>query len=207
MAKSYSYAPGTPDGTGKGTVLNKLRENYDNIRYSVSATTRKPREGEVEGINYFFKTIDEFKKMVNGNEFIEWVEYCENLYGTPRKYVEETLSKGHDVVLEIEVDGALNIKKQFPECVTVFMVPPSFEQLVERIVGRGTEKPEVIEKRMAKAKQELDFIKNYDYITVNNDILDTAWDLISIIKAEKLKYSRNKNILMEIGVKEGGEYK
>lgn len=193
-----------PSGTGKGTVLKLVKESFNNVRFSVSATTRKPREGEVEGKNYFFKTVEEFKEMLQNNEMIEWVEYCDNYYGTPRKYIEESMEQGYDVILELEVEGAINIKNQYPDSVTIFMVPPSFDELRLRIEGRGTEKPEVIEKRLNRAKEELSYIDRYDYITINNTVEDSVSEVKSIIVAEKLKYQRNKDIIKELGIETGG---
>lgn len=193
-----------PSGTGKGTVLKLVKESFNNVRFSVSATTRKPREGEVEGKNYFFKTVEEFKEMLQNNEMIEWVEYCDNYYGTPRKYIEESMEQGYDVILELEVEGAINIKNQYPDSVTIFMVPPSFDELRLRIEGRGTEKPEVIEKRLKRAKEELSYIDRYDYITINNAVEDSVSEVNSIIIAEKLKYQRNKNLIKELGIETGG---
>ncbi len=193
-----------PSGTGKGTVLKLVKESFNNVRFSVSATTRKPREGEVEGKNYFFKTVEEFKEMLQNNEMVEWVEYCDNYYGTPRKYIEESLEQGYDVILELEVEGAINIKNQYPDSVTIFMVPPSFDELRLRIEGRGTEKPEVIEKRLKRAKEELSYIDRYDYITINNAVEDSVSEVNSIIIAEKLKYQRNKNLIKELGIETGG---
>lgn len=193
-----------PSGTGKGTVLKLVKESSNNVRFSVSATTRSPREGEIDGKNYFFKTVDEFEAMIQNNEFVEWVEYCDNYYGTPKKYIKDSINMGFDVILELEVEGALNIKEQFPESVTVFMVPPSLDELRYRIEGRGTEKPEVIEKRLRKARHELNFINKYDYITINNTVEDSVKEINSILIAEKLKSQRNSNILTELGIEIGG---
>lgn len=189
-----------PSGTGKGTVLKLVKESCNYIRFSVSATTRKPREGEVDGKHYFFKTKEEFESMIGKNEFVEWVEYCDNYYGTPKKYIQDSIDQGYDVILELEVEGALNIKKHYPDCVTIFMVPPSFEELKQRIEGRGTEKPEVIEKRLEKARQELKLADQYDYVTINNAVEDSVREINSIIIAEKLRFHRNKDILKDIGI-------
>lgn len=196
-----------PSGTGKGTVLKLVKESCHFVKFSVSATSRKPREGEVDGINYFFKTEEEFKAMIDNNEFVEWVKYCDNYYGTPKKYIEDNINNGFDVILEIEVEGALNIKKQYPDAVTIFMLPPSFEELKYRIEGRGTEKNDVINKRLAKAKQELDFISQYEYVSINNNVEDSVREINSIMLAEKLKYHRNMDIINEIGLNSGGSVK
>lgn len=193
-----------PSGTGKGTLVKLIRERDENIRLSVSATTRLPRKGEKNGESYFFKTINEFKEMISCDQLVEWVEYCDNFYGTPRKYIEECNENGLDVILEIEVEGALKIKNKFPDCVSVFILPPSFEELEKRIVGRGTEDSSVIAKRLRKARSEIDFLDKYDYVIVNNDIDDAVNEIISIIKAEKLRITRNVDILNKIGILTGG---
>lgn len=189
-----------PSGTGKGTVLKLIKESCHNIKLSVSATTRVPREGEVDGVNYFFKTQQEFEQMIGNNEFAEWVKYCENYYGTPKKWIEDRINEGFDVILEIEVEGALNIKKQFPDCVTIFMLPPSFEELRHRIVARGTEDIAVIEKRLNKARKEFNFVDKYDYVCINNTIEDSVREINSIILSEKLRFERNTDIINELGL-------
>lgn len=187
-----------PSGTGKGTVLSRLRQTNGNVRYSVSATTRQPREGEIDGKSYFFKTVDEFEKMIANSELVEWVRYCDNYYGTPKKYIDESISQGTDIILEIEVEGALNIKSIYPESVLVFILPPSFEELQRRIEGRGTENPEVIRQRMDKARREFLLVDKYDYIVINNEINNAVDDINCIIRAEKLKYSRNTDIKKQL---------
>lgn len=189
-----------PSGTGKGTVLKFLKQENANVRYSVSATTRKPREGETEGLSYFFKTVEEFKAMIENDELLEWDQYCDNYYGTPKKYIEDSMKQGYDVILEITVEGALLIKEKYPDSVSIFILPPSFEELQRRIMGRGTEKPEVIAKRMEKAKWEMQFVKSYDYVVINDEIDSAAEKINDIISAEKLRYNRNTDILKEIGI-------
>ena len=189
-----------PSGTGKGTVLNSIRQQEKNIKFSVSATTREPRSGEVDGVNYFFKTNEEFEAMIKNGELIEWVKYCDNYYGTPKKYIEDTIKSGYDCLLEIEVEGALNIKKIYPDCVSIFILPPSFDELRRRIESRGTEKPEVIGKRMEKALKEINYVDKYDYVVVNDDIEEAVNSIRYILASEKLKFSRNKDILKAIGI-------
>lgn len=184
-----------PSGAGKGTLLKELKKMNENVLYSISATTRAPRTGEIDGKNYFFKTVEEFQSMIDNSELLEWVKYCDNYYGTPRKYIEECLAAGNDVILEIEVEGAQNIKKKHPECVPVFIVPPSFQELRRRIAGRGTEGAEVINKRLEKAKMELRYIGEYEYVVVNDQIKEAAKKINSIIIAEKLKVERSKEIV------------
>jgi guanylate kinase len=179
-----------PSGAGKGTVCARLRNFMPELTYSVSATTRKPREGEQEGVNYFFKTREEFEEMIRNDELLEWAEYVGNYYGTPRRFVEERLAEGQDVLLEIEVQGAMQIKRRFPHGVFIFLVPPSLEELRRRIEGRGTETDEVVERRLDTAAKELDLIEHYDYVVVN-DRVDAACDRIrSIIIAEHCRRER-----------------
>lgn len=192
-----------PSGTGKGTLLSNIRQNEDYIKFSVSATTREPRRGEVDGVNYLFKSHEEFDSMIKNGELVEWVKYCDNYYGTPKKCIEDTIMSGFDCLLEIEVEGALNIKNIYPKCVSIFILPPSFEELIRRIEGRGTEKPEVIEKRMEKAIKEMKYVDKYDYVVVNDDIEEAVNCIKCIIASEKLKFSRNINILESIGIVRG----
>lgn len=156
-------------GAGKGTVVNKLLEK-DNYAVSISATTREPRQGEVDGKNYFFKSRDEFENMIENNQLIEYAEYVGNYYGTPRDYVFKKLEEGYDVILEIEMQGALKVKEKFPETALIFITPPSADELKKRLVGRGTETIEQIDKRMSRAVDECDYMNKYDYIVVNDDL-------------------------------------
>jgi guanylate kinase len=179
-----------PSGVGKGTVCGALREQDTDIKYSVSATTRSPREGEVDGINYFFKSKEEFERMIREGEMLEHAQYVNNYYGTPRTYVEEMINKGHDVILEIEVQGAIQVKESFPEGVFIFLMPPSLHELRNRIVGRGTETGDLIDSRMTVAKEEIDLMDNYDYV-VENDKVELAVERIkSIVTAENCKKDR-----------------
>jgi guanylate kinase len=180
-----------PAGVGKGTILKKIMSSYDDLIYSISATTRVPRNGELDGVNYFFKSIDEFEKMIENDELIEWVKYVDNYYGTPKSFVEEKLSSGKDIVLEIDVEGAINIKRIYPDALMLFILPPSFEELNRRIIGRATESNQIIERRMEKAKLELSLVKYYDYAVVNDTVENSANAIITILKAEKYKVSRN----------------
>ncbi len=191
-----------PSGSGKGTILNLLMKQNDKVRSSISATTRKPREGEADGVNYFFKSVDEFQEMIKKQELIEWVEYCNNYYGTPKAYIENTKNQGFDVILEIEVEGAVNIKKKYPDCVLVFILPPSFDELKKRIENRGTENDKVIEQRLERAKKEIEYIKYYDYVIINDVLQDAVDNLNSILKSERFKFSRNADILNRLKYKE-----
>lgn len=184
-----------PSGSGKGTLCKALLDENKEIKLSISATTRLPREGEQEGTNYFFKTKEEFHSMIRKNELIEWAEFCNNFYGTPKKYVEEQINKGQDVILEIEVQGALKVMEQFEKGIFIFILPPNLQELRRRLIKRGTESKEVIEARLTRALEEIELAQHYDYIIVN-DVIDEAVDrILSTIKAEKCKYSYNKNFI------------
>ena len=165
-----------PSGVGKGTLKAKLFEEFaDRIAYSVSATTRGPREGEVDGRDYFFISRQEFERRVQNNEFLEHAEFAGNCYGTPRAYVEKLLDSGMNVVLEIDVQGALQVMKSMPECVSVFILPPSFEELEHRLRGRGTETEEKVRERLETAKRELPYAPQYDYQIVNGGDIEAAY--------------------------------
>ena len=165
-----------PSGLGKGTLKAKLFEEFaDRIAYSVSATTRGPREGEVDGKDYFFISRQEFERRVKNNEFLEHAEFAGNCYGTPRAYVEKLLDSGMNVVLEIDVQGALQVMKSMPECVSVFILPPSFEELEHRLRGRGTETEEKVRERLETAKRELPYAPQYDYQIVNGGDIEAAY--------------------------------
>ncbi len=179
-----------PAGVGKGTVCVALRQEETSVQYSVSATTRSPRQGEVDGVNYFFKTKEEFEKMIEQDQLLEWAEYVGNYYGTPVDYVRETIDSGQDIILEIEVQGALKVRERFPEGVFIFLMPPSLAELRSRIVGRGTETEDIINKRMTVAREEIEMMKKYDYV-VENDQVHLAVDRIkSIVTAEHCKRER-----------------
>ncbi len=164
-------------GAGKGTVMKKLLETYDNYNLSISATSRKPREGEVDGREYFFKTVDEFKAMIDAGEFLEYAQYVGNYYGTPKGYVVSQLEAGNNCLLEIEIVGALNVKKIFPEAKLIFIAPPSAAELKSRLEGRGTEDEATIAARLSRAVEESEGVENYDYIVLN----DTVQDCVKMI--------------------------
>ena len=182
-------------GAGKGTVVNKLLEK-DNYAVSISATTREPRQGEVDGKNYFFKSRDEFENMIENNQLIEYAEYVGNYYGTPRDYVFKKLEEGYDVILEIEMQGALKVKEKFPETALIFITPPSADELKKRLVGRGTETIEQIDKRMSRAVDECDYMNTYDYIVVNDD-LDECVDEIHRLLQSIHNAKENQSELIE----------
>ena len=184
-----------PSGAGKGTVCQKLLSQRDNVKYSVSATTRKPREGEVDGKNYFFITESKFLDMLENDALIEWDKYCDNFYGTPKEYVESCLEEGFDIILEITVEGALEIKHKYPECVLIFIVPPSFEELRRRIECRATECVDVIEKRLEQASKELKHVSKYDYLVLNDSVDNAVVNIEKVLDAERLKPARNTELL------------
>ncbi len=191
-----------PSGTGKGTLVKEIIRDNAQIRLSVSVTTRKPRIGEIDGQSYIFVSKDKFSQMAADGELIEWVEYCGNLYGTPEKFVHDTIKKGIDVVFELEVEGAQRVLEKFPQSVMIFIVPPSFKELRRRIVKRGTENEAEIEKRLMRAHEEMTFIDNYEYIVVNDKVEEAADSIKGIINSEKLKIVRNNSIIIDL--QEGG---
>lgn len=180
-----------PSGVGKGTVRKALFSQPDiQLQYSISVTTRKPREGEVDGVDYFFKTREQFEQMIRQNELLEWAEYVGNYYGTPIEYVEKTLQEGKDVFLEIEVQGAMQVRKVFPEALFIFLAPPSLSELRKRIEMRGTESEELIRDRLKAAKEELGMMDAYDYV-VENDQVELACERIkAIVMAEHCRRER-----------------
>lgn len=179
-----------PSGCGKGTVCNEILQRCENIVESISMTTRKPRAHETEGVNYFFRENELFDSLIDKNEFLEWAEFCGNRYGTPKQYVIDKLNEGKDVLLEIEVQGALQVKEKFPDAVLIFLMPPSMEQLRKRIEARQTETEDVINLRMSKASEEVKLIHKYDYVVINDDLEIAVQDIIAIVRTEHLKASR-----------------
>ncbi|MED4127353.1 MULTISPECIES: guanylate kinase [Shouchella] len=181
-----------PAGVGKGTVCGALRKQDTAIEYSVSATTRKPRAGEEHGVNYFFKSREEFKEMIQNDALLEWAEYVGNFYGTPIDYVRETINAGRDIILEIEVQGAQKVRKAFPEGVFIFLAPPSLKELRDRIVGRGTETEDIINERMHVAKEEIDLMRMYDYVVENDEVELAVERIKAIVTAEHCRRERLK---------------
>ena len=173
-----------PSGTGKGTVLKKLFEMRDDVCFSVSATSRKPREGEINGVNYFFVTAEEFEKLIAAGQFLEYAQFCSNFYGTPAEYVEKQLSEGKNVILEIEVLGAMQVKEKCPDAVMIFILPPSMEILRQRLSDRGTESASVVEKRLSEAEREISQADKYDYKVVNDEVVIAAEEISAIIDRE-----------------------
>ncbi len=193
MKKGLLLVISGPSGVGKGTIINSLLED-ENIAYSVSATTRAPRPGEVDGVNYHYITKAEFKTLIDNGDVLEYAEYTGNYYGTPRKFVEQKLNEGKSVVLEIETCGAMQIKKKMPEAVLIFICPPSLEELESRLRGRGTETEEVILRRLETARNEIKLIPEYDYAVVNENggWEKAARDLKDIVNAEQHSTSRGE---------------
>ncbi len=178
-------------GAGKGTIMKEIMRRYDNYALSISATTRKPRPGEEEGREYFFKTVEEFEKMIAKDELIEYARYVDNYYGTPRAYVEEQLEAGKDVILEIEIQGALKVKEKFPHTLLLFVTPPTAGELKSRLAGRGTETEDVIDFRMKRAKEEALGMDRYDYLLINDVVDECVEEMHQIIRGEHRRSFRN----------------
>lgn len=195
MKKGTLLVLSGPSGSGKGTLVKEYMSKNKGVFVSVSATTRAPREGEVHGVNYFFMTKAEFEKKVSEDGFLEHAEFCDNYYGTPREEVEKKLNEGFDVILEIEVQGALQVKENCPEAVLVFTIPPSFEVLRKRLIGRGTESMDVIKKRLATAIEEIKQAYKYDYVVVNDTLCVAVSELEAIFKAEKCECKNNEKFI------------
>ena len=194
MSKGFLLIISGPAGTGKGTVCKELLNRNNDIVFSVSATTRSPRVGEEEGKNYFFIDQGKFETMIEENEFLEHAYVHTNYYGTPKKFVLDQISKGEIVLLEIDVQGALQVKKNYSEAVFIFLLPPTMEELKNRIVKRGTESEEDINRRFENAFKELDFVGNYDYFVVNDVVDEAVASIEAIIKAERLRVKRHSDI-------------
>lgn len=186
-------------GTGKGTAIKKLLELYPNdYCLSISATTRNPREGEVHGREYFFKTKEDFEEMIMKQELIEYTQYVDNYYGTPKEYVEDQMDAGHNIILEIEIDGALNVKKLYPDALLIFLLPPSIKELEKRLRERGTESEDVIADRIKRASEESKVIREYDYVVVNDTIDDCVSTIHNIVEIEGLKVYRQEEVIHNI---------
>lgn len=181
-------------GAGKGTIMKELIKRYDYF-LSVSATTRRPRDGEVDGKDYYFHTKEEFQQMIDRGELVEWAEYVGNFYGTPKKSVEEQLNQGRDVLLEIEMQGGMLVKEQFPDALLIFISPPSAKVLKERLAGRGTESAEEIERRLLRAVEEVKYMKEYDYIIVNDDLEDAINKVNDLIRYDHYKACNSAHLI------------
>lgn len=198
MDKGLLLVISAPSGGGKGTILKELFAQEENLRLSVSATTRQPRPGEENGKQYFFLSREEFETKIQTGQMLEYAEYVGNYYGTPREPVERWMDQGRDVVLEIEVKGGAQVKKLVPECVSIFILPPSMQVLEKRLRGRGTEEEATIQQRLAKAREEIPHAKEYDYVVFNDRLEDAVSDLRAIIHGEKLKFSRNTDSIERV---------
>ncbi len=179
-----------PSGVGKGTVRQRLFEQETHLKYSVSATTRNKRPGEEHGVDYFYKTREEFEEMIAQKQLLEYAQYVDNYYGTPKEYVEEQLEQGNDVFLEIEVQGAMQVKENFPKGVFIFLFPPSLNELKNRIVRRGTETDDLVRNRLQEAKKEISMMSEYDYVVVNDNVDHAVSKVQAIITSEHCKRER-----------------
>ncbi|MEG0614334.1 MAG: guanylate kinase [Oscillospiraceae bacterium] len=197
MSRGLLIVVSAPSGCGKGTILAEVLKN-DNYYYSISATTRSPREGEKDGINYHFLSKTQFEELISNNGMLEYASYCDNYYGTPKKQVDEMLENGKDVILEIEVQGAMKIRETCPDAVFVFILPPSIPELRRRLYKRGTEQEDIINKRVSKAKDEISFADKYDYVITNGELDKAVTDFLTVINAEKFRVTRSKKIIDEV---------
>lgn len=197
MKKGTLFVVSGPSGCGKGTILREVLKN-PNLYYSISATTREMREGEVDGVNYHFMTNEAFEDLLKHDGILEHATYCEHYYGTPKKPVEDHLAAGKDVILEIEVVGAMKIRKVRPDAVFLFIMPPSLSVLEHRLRGRGTEEEAVVQERIAQATREIGCASQYDYIVVNGELSDAVADVKAILRAESCKTEKSKTIIQEV---------
>ncbi|MBQ8851035.1 MAG: guanylate kinase [Oscillibacter sp.] len=187
MRKGRTFIISGPSGVGKSTVLKSLLEKRDNVYFSVSATTRSPREGEEDGVHYHFIDVDMFRDWIGKNEFLEYAEYVGNFYGTPKKYVDAAMDAGRDVILDIEVQGAIQVVSKRPDTVRIFIAPPSWDELERRLVERGTDTQEKIQKRLLRAKVEFQTAHTYDYFVINDTVENAVRELDAIMTAEHCK--------------------
>lgn len=185
-------------GSGKGTIMKKLLKKSEDYALSISATTRKPRTGEKEGREYFFKNVEEFEKLIENDDLLEYARYVDNYYGTPKEYVCAQMDKGKDVILEIEIQGALKVKEKYKDSVLVFIMPPSASELKNRLICRGTEEGSIIDARLRRAYEEAQVLGKYDYLIVNDNLDESVNSLHNIIQCEHKKVHRNLNIINKI---------
>lgn len=197
MAKGKTFIISGPSGVGKSTVLKELFHGRDDLYFSISATTREPREGEVNGVHYHFIDVDRFQKLIDEDAFLEYAEYVGNFYGTPKKFVDEAMEQGKDVVLDIEVQGALQVHTKRPDTIRIFIAPPSWEELERRLVGRGTDSRDKINKRLVRAKVEFQTANTYDYFVINDTVEQAVREINAIMLAEHCKPADRMKILSE----------
>ena len=193
-AKGLMISVSGPSGVGKGTIINEIRNLFPDCKHSISVTTRAPRGEEKDGVEYYLRTKEEFEKLLAEGEILEYDKYVDNYYGTPATPLIEKSNSGYDVLLDITIAGSLALKNKFPQAVTIFILPPSFEKLEERLKGRGTESDELVTKRLAKAREEDLSAEKFDYVVVNDDLQTAVDNIVSIIKAEKCRYDRQSGI-------------
>ena len=198
MGKGLLISVSGPSGTGKGSVLAKIKEINPNFGTSISVTTREPREGEKDGVDYYFKSKDEFMKMLEEGEIIEYDEFVGNYYGTPTIPLQEMSEEGKDVLLDLTIAGSMALKENFEQSVTIFLLAPSYEELEKRLRGRGTDTDQAINARLEMARQETNFVGHFDYVVVNYDIEQAAKQVLSIIEAEKCRCARNTDLLEDV---------
>ena len=196
MYKGKTFIISGPSGVGKSTVLKELFKDRDDLYFSVSATTRTPRPGEVDGVHYHFTNVDEFRKMISEDAFLEYAEYVGNFYGTPKMYVDDAMARGKDVILDIERQGAVQVCAKRPETVRIFIAPPSWAELERRLTARGTDTPEKIQKRLIRAQVELEMAGDYDYFVINDTVDQAVEELRAILCAEHCKPAERMNLII-----------
>ena len=195
MRQGKTFIISGPSGVGKSTVLHKLFEGRDDLYFSISATTRPPRDGEEDGVHYHFISVQRFQELIEAEALLEYAEYVGNFYGTPKKYVDRAMNEGKDVILDIEVQGALQVKAKRPETVRIFIAPPSWEELERRLTGRGTDSPEKVQKRLLRAKTELQTADVYDYFVINDSVENAVREIKAILLAEHCKTAERIQML------------
>lgn len=195
MTKGKCFIISGPSGVGKSTVLHALMEKRKNVYFSVSATTRDPRPGEEDGVHYHFLDVDTFRQWIANDEFLEYAEFVGNFYGTPRRFVDEAMERGEDVILDIEVQGAIQVTSKRPDAVSIFIAPPSWAELERRLTDRGTDSPDKIQKRLLRAKVEFQTAHTYDYFVINNTVEEAVEELNAIMTAEHCKPKERMEIL------------
>ena len=195
MTKGKCFIISGPSGVGKSTVLHALMEKRKNVYFSVSATTRDPRPGEEDGVHYHFLDVDTFRQWIANDEFLEYAEFVGNFYGTPRRFVDEAMERGEDVILDIEVQGAIQVTSKRPDAVSIFIAPPSWAELERRLTDRGTDSPDKIQKRLLRAKVEFHTAHTYDYFVINNTVEEAVEELNAIMTAEHCKPKERMEIL------------